>query len=223
MKNTLIIGDTHLPFEHPDYLGFCCRIRDKFKCEKVFHVGDLCDNHAISYHEHDCNGLSSAEEVELTRTKLKEWFKHFPKVDLCIGNHDELAHRKALTHGLADFYIKSYRDVWNLPKRWNIEHFYQYNGIKIFHGTGFSGLYPHVNAVKANRQSCIIGHCHAVAGVHWTASEHDVCFGLSVGCGIDRNTYAFQYGRHFKYKPILGCGVIKDGGEQALFVPMKMD
>lgn len=223
MKNTLIIADTHLPYEHPDYLGFCQRIQEKFKCSKVFHVGDLVDNSAISYHEHNPDGLSSAQEWDKTMEHLQAWYKAFPKVSLCIGNHDELAHRKAVTHGISSHYIKSYRDVWQIPKKWEIEHFYQYEGIKIMHGTGFTGLYPHVNAVRANRQSVVLGHTHSVAGVHWTASEHDICFGLAVGCGIDRKSYAFQYGRHFKYKPILGCGVVMDKGEQALFIPMRMD
>ena len=181
------------------------------------------DNNAISYHEHNPNGLSSAEEVMITQQKLKAWFKAFPSVSLCIGNHDELAHRKAVTHGIADMYIKSFRDVWELPKKWDVEFQFQYEGIKFFHGTNYSGLYPHVNAVRSNRQSCVIGHCHSIGGVYWTASDHDIAFGLAVGCGIDRKSYAFQYGRFFKIKPILGCGVIRDSGEDVLFVRMKMD
>src|SRR5664279_5075479 len=41
-----IIGDTHFPFSHPNYLNF---IQDTFKkhgVTKIIHIGDICDNHA---------------------------------------------------------------------------------------------------------------------------------------------------------------------------------
>jgi hypothetical protein len=43
---------------------------------------------------------------------------------------------------------------------------------------------------------------------------------MNVGSGIDRKTYAFEYGRDFKKKPIIGCGVVTDNGRFAQFFPM---
>ena len=62
--NTLIIGDSHIPFTHRNYLDFCKRIHKQFKCQRVVHIGDLVDNNSISYHEIDPNGWSPAQEME---------------------------------------------------------------------------------------------------------------------------------------------------------------
>lgn len=87
---------------------------------------------------------------------------------------------------------------------------------------GYSGKHGHINAAIENRQSIVMGHLHSNAGVWWSANENDIIFALAVGCGIDRNTYAFRYGRDFKRKPILGCGVVTNGGKCAEFVPMEL-
>lgn len=83
MKNILVIADTHLPFEHKDYLSFCLRIQKAFKCSDVVHIGDLVDNHSISYHEHDPDGLSPDAEMVAVDKRLQKWFKAFPEVLLC--------------------------------------------------------------------------------------------------------------------------------------------
>ena len=49
--NVLVIGDTHIPFEHPGYLDFCKAVEKEFSCNKVVHVGDLIDNHSINFHD----------------------------------------------------------------------------------------------------------------------------------------------------------------------------
>jgi hypothetical protein len=35
-------------------------------------------------------------------------------------------------------------------------------------------------------------------------------FGMQVGCGIDRDSYAAAYAKHFK-KQAIGCGVVLGG------------
>ena len=222
MKNTLIIGDTHIPFEHKKYLGFCQKVRDKYDCENIYHIGDIVDNHAINFHTHDPDGFGAADEYRRALKTMRKWYAAFHKVKLCYGNHDEMVKRRALSHGIPDEYVKSFREIWRLPKQWKVEFQYQENGIKFMHGTGFSGLYPHVNAVRANRQSCVIGHLHSVAGVHWSASDHDLVFGMSVGCGVDHKAYAFNYGRDFARKVVLGCGVITDNGKSVMFIGMNL-
>jgi predicted phosphodiesterase len=68
----LVIGDTHLPFELPGYLEFCLSIQKRVKCGTVVHIGDLVDNHAISYHEHDANGKSPIDEMLEADKHLKD-------------------------------------------------------------------------------------------------------------------------------------------------------
>ena len=222
MSNTLIIGDTHLPFEHRYYLEFCKQTQKKFNCKQIVHIGDLVDNHAISYHEHDPDGWSPSEEMEETDEHLKEWFKAFPKVKLCRGNHDSLVDRKGKTVGLPRRCFQSYREIWGLPKRWKDAFEFELNGVLYKHGTGYSGKYGHVQAAIDARQSTVIGHLHSSAGIEWLANSREIIFGMNVGCGIDRKKYAFSYGKDFRRKPILSCGVVTDNGKNGFVVPMKL-
>lgn len=220
--NVLVIGDTHEPFTHSKYLDFCIDTRDKYKCDKIVHIGDLVDNHAISFHEHNPDGRSSGDEVEQARSHLKKWYKAFPEVWLCKGNHDVLANRRAISHGISDKYLRSFQEVWELPKKWEYDWSFQCQGVKYQHGTGYGGKMAHMVAAQANRQSTVIGHCHSVAGCNYLANDISLIFGLSVGCGIDRNNYAFFYSKDFKDKPAIGCGVVLDTGRIGQFVPMKL-
>jgi len=223
-KTVLVIGDTHEPFCHKQYLPFCKRIEKAFKCDTTVHIGDLVDNHAISYHEHDPDGWSPESEMRHADKRIALWFKAFPQVKLCFGNHDRLPDRKGKTVGLPRRCFRSFRDMWNLPKSWETEFAYTIGNVKYTHGTGYSGDLAHLKAAHDNRMSCVIGHLHSVCGIDYSANEEDCIFGMSVGCGIDRRSYAFEYGRDHKKKPILACGVVEytDHGVNARVIPMEL-
>lgn len=221
MSNVLIIGDPHEPFCHRNYLEFCHETKKKYKCKFTVHIGDGVDNHAISYHEHSPDGYSPADEMKAADKKLKVWFKAFPSVHYCRGNHDRLVSRKSKTVGIPERAFKPFREIWNLPSKWIDAFDFEIDDVLYKHGTGYGGKTPHLMAAQAARMNTVIGHAHTVAGVEYDASERDCIFGMSVGCGIDRHTYAFDYGRDFKKKPILSCGVVFDG-ESAQVVRMKL-
>ena len=220
--NVGIIADTHIPFERPEYLDFCAKIFNRCKCKTIVHIGDLVDNHAISYHEHDPNGKSPQDEIAETDNHLKEWFNTFPVLYLCRGNHDRLVDRKCRTSGLPDRVFKQFRDIWNFPKGWKDAFTWEFDGVLYTHGTGMSGDNAHINAAIRNRQSTVIGHIHHLSAMGYTASEKDCIFGMVVGCGIDRKTYAFEYGRDLPKKPIISCGVITDNGKYAQVFKMDL-
>ena len=50
-------------------------------------------------------------------------------------------------------------------------------------------------------------------------NSRDAVFGINVGCGVNREAYAFAYGKYAKEKEALGCGVIFNT-QSAIFVPM---
>ena len=217
----LIIGDTHIPFELPNYLDFCLEIKERVKCGTVVHIGDLVDNHAISYHEHDPNGKSPKDEMEEADRCLEKWFKAFPKLCLCRANHD-LVDRKAKTVGLPERVFKSFAEMWRLPKGWKNDFSFEIDGVIYEHGTGYSGDNAHMKAAYNNRQPTVIGHTHSQGAIGYLANEKDCIFGMNVGCGINRHTYAFEYGRNFKKKPIISCGVVTDNGHFAQVFPMSL-
>jgi len=224
IRNTLVISDTHIPFEHRNYLDFCKRIHKAFKCVRVIHIGDLVDNNAISYHENDPDGWSPEDEMKEADSHLRGWFRAFPKVYLCRGNHDHLVDRKAKTVGLPTRCFQSFRDIWKLPKGWKDAFQWEFDGVLYKHGTGASGKYSHIQTAIDARQSTVIGHTHATAGIEYIASEKDCIFGANVGCGIDRHSYAMKYGRDFRRKPIIACGIITNSkhGNVGHVIPMEM-
>jgi predicted phosphodiesterase len=207
----LVIGDTHIPFEHKGYLKFCQEVQKKHKCGTVVHIGDLVDNHSISYHEHDPDLWSPTHEMELSDDILQKWFRAFPEVKLTRGNHDCLVDRKAKTIGLPKRCFKPYRDIWELPDGWEDEFKFTIDGVIYEHGTGVSGKLAHLNKAINNRASTVIGHCHSFAGISFTASPLDCIFGMNVGCGINAKLLAFAYGKDFPHKPIVSCAVVERG------------
>jgi len=220
--NVLIIGDSHLPFEHRNYLEFCKEIQQRCKCKKVVHIGDLVDNHAISYHEVDPDGWSPEHEMREADKHAQAWFKAFPEVKLCRGNHDVLVDRKGKTVGLPRRCFMPYRDIWGLPKGWEDDFEFVINGVLYKHGTGMSGRYAHVQAAERARMSTIIGHTHSSAGVEYIVSSKDRIYGMNVGSGIDHKKYAFTYGKDFPRKPVLSCGVTTDRGKFCQVFPMSI-
>ena len=218
----MIIGDTHLPFCHRNYLEFCKEVEKKYKCSLTVHIGDLVDFHAISQHTHDPDGYSPFNELKETEGHLNKWFKAFPECTVMIGNHDERLERAGMKYGLSSAYFKSFQELFGFPKAWSYEFDCYYYGVRFFHGMGYSGKHAHVNACIENQCSIVMGHLHSNFGVTYQACEHNIVFGMAAGSGIDRNSYAFRYGRDFRRKPILGCGVVCDNGKVAHAVPMEM-
>jgi len=226
MSNHIIIGDLHEPFTHRDYLAFCRETQRRYDCRRVTFIGDIADNHAISFHDHDPNGMSPAEELRILRLRLKKWFRAFPVADVCIGNHDELHRRKAYRDGIPDGFLKSFSEAMEAPDGWRFAFEWRYGkgGVpwRTRHGTGTSGHDAAFKSAISGRISTASGHVHTSAGVKFHASDKDIIWGMQVACGIDRKAYAFNYGRDFSDKPILGCGVVLENGRVPLFVPMPL-
>lgn len=220
-KNVGIIGDTHEPFCRKGYREFCYEVFNKFGCGIICHAGDEIDNHAISYHESNPNGHSAGKEAELAQFAMNEWYKMFPEVRVCIGNHTALIERQAQTAGLPKKFIKTYEEIWEAPKGWKWALQWEIDNVIFTHGTGSSGQNGAINRARDNRQSTVIGHIHSFGGVLYSASDRDMIFGLNVGCGIDVNAYAMEYGKPFPKRPTIGCGVVIDG-RIGLFVPMDL-
>lgn len=218
----LVIGDTHLPFCVDGYLEFCQRVRDRFQCDTVIHIGDEVDNHAISYHESDPDRLSAGDEAERAMEELRKWYAAFPKVTVLVGNHGALPFRKAMTHGLPRRFLRTYEEIWEAPEGWRWTDEYEKDGVLYVHGTGTSGRNAAINRAVQARQSVVMGHSHSFGGVQYNSNGKDVIFGLNVGCGVDIKSYAMAYGRTFPAKPTLGCGVVLDKGRMGLFVPMPL-
>jgi len=210
-----IVGDLHLPFAHPCYLDFCADVFDAWSVERVVMIGDVVDNHAISFWDADPDGHSASREADLALQMLDDWRVTFNKSLVCIGNHDALHFRRAKKAGLPVRFLQDYGKVWGTP-HWSWSFHHEIDGVRYEHGTGGSGPNAAITRAINNRCSLVMGHTHSSGGVRYHANRTDRIFGLNVGCGIDCDAYAFEYGRDFPNRPTLGCGIVIDG-VQAFF------
>lgn len=220
--NVLYIGDPHEPFGLNKYLPFCASIREKYKCATVACVGDMIDHHGCSKYDIDPDGYSTGNEVKLTIKKLKKWSKIFPKMKICIGNHDARISRKCKSSGISSHVLKHLNDIYNTPNTWEWAFNHTINKVLMQHGTGKSGKNAALAWANANRMSTVIGHTHAFASILFSASYKDLIFGMNVGCGINRKLYAYDYGQDFAAKPVISCGVVLENGRVPIVETMKL-
>lgn len=220
-KTVLVIPDTQLPFEHKDSIPFLKAVKQKYKPTDVVHVGDFFDLHALSNYDMDPDGMSAGDELAKAQKHAKEFYKLFPKCHLVTSNHDVRIYRKALKAGIPMGYLLDYREWMKLPKGWDMQDAVDIDGVLYFHGEGYSGAQGHRNACIKNMQSSVIGHIHSHAGVAYVATKNALCFGMNVGCLIDIDAYAFEYGKKIPHKPIISCGIVKGGIPQV--IPMVLN
>jgi predicted phosphodiesterase len=219
--NTLAIGDLHLPFTHKKALDFTKKLRDKYKCERIVFMGDVVDLNTCSFHELSPDGLSSNDEIKRTRDALQPWIREYPSAYICIGNHDARPFRKASAAGISSTFIKSYGDIWGTPKEWKWDWSFEFDRVIYKHGSR-SGIYAYNDMARDNRKNTVTGHIHASAGIHYMSSDHDLIWGMGVGCLINIKEYAFHYAKDYPRRPILGSGVVLDNGRLPIFEAMKL-
>ena len=224
MSRVLVIGDTHAPCMLDGYIPFLKRVHKKYKCNKVVHIGDLVDWASISYHEKETGLRDAPAEYKKALKQVQRLYRAFPEVTWLIGNHDALTYRKATTAGIPDVALKSYTDIWEIPKWDVVERFGAHfiDGVLYQHGDrGLSRMPASLTQAKSEGCSVVQGHLHAQAGVWYSANHRLRIFGLQTGCGVDHSLAAQAYGKKYNSKPIIGCGVVEDG-KMATFVPMEL-
>ena len=216
--SVLFVGDLHAPFVLDGYLEFNLDLQKKYNCGTVIFAGDIIDAHSWSFHTVDVDGLSVKDELNAAINQLRDWYKAFPEATVLYGNHDLRIARKAKEYGLSQLFLKYFGDIIDAPKEWKFTHQLYKDNVLYIHGSNG-------NAIKRAteiRHSVAQGHLHSEAFASWSVSEIDSIFGLQVGCGIDRNTYAFEYATPMTKKPIISSGLILDKGRLPIIELMKL-
>ncbi len=207
MKNErriLVVGDIHAPFCLDGYLEFCKDVYAKYNLNQVVFIGDILDNHYASYHETDPNGMSGGTELDYAISQVTKWADAFPIADVIIGNHDRIIMRKAFSSSVPMEWIRSYNEV--LGTDWDWSERVVYDNVQYVHGEGGTAR----TKAKNDMMSTVSGHIHTQAYCEWLVGRNFRVFGMQVGCGIDADSYAAAYARHFKRQAI-GCGVVLGG------------
>jgi hypothetical protein len=133
-----------------------------------------------------------------------------------IGNHDRIVSRKAVDSGIPSAWIKSYAEVLGAPG-WNFVDEVVIDGVCYVHGEGGTAR------AKCRKEinSVVQGHLHNQAYVEHAVGRKSRVFGMQVGCGIDRRSYAMAYGKAGP-KPAIGCGVVLDDGKTPIQIMMDL-
>ena len=201
MSKVLVIGDIHEPFCLDGYLQHCKNVYKEFNCNKVVFIGDIIDSHYSSFHSTDPDGMSAKDELNLSIKKLRKWHKAFPKATVIIGNHDRIVARKALANGISAKWIKEYKDVLEVPT-WNFKTDETIDNVLYVHGEGATAF----TKAKTLFQSVVAGHTHTKCYIEYMNN----IFGMQVGCGVDKDSYAMAYAKNYA-PPQIACGVVIDG------------
>lgn len=220
----LHIPDQHAPYHHKDAIPFLRAVAALYSPDLVVNAGDELDYHAMSFHDSDPNLDSAGAELEAGKLWLHELHEHFPNVLICDSNHGSMAFRRAKAHGLPVQLIKSYRDVvfpdgggagWHWAESWRVKT--QLGDVLFKHQASGSIL------ADAAHNACnlMVGHNHGNYSVEYTASSNRLYWGAFGGCLIDKDSYAFAYGKHSLRKPVIGCTIILRG--RPMLIPMVLN
>lgn len=206
----LVIGDLHLPCVRKGYMKFCSDLRKKYKTDTTVFIGDVCDNHAISFHAQHPEMPGPKNEYELAFKHTQQWYKEFHPAKVVVGNHDARIVRVAESVGIPSKFLRDYQEVWDTPK-WEWDWEFLIDGVCYQHGISAGGMYPAFNTMKKFALSCVLGHFHHASGLKWLVNPYSRLFGVDVGCGIDDKSMAFAYGKHNKIRSVLSAATIIDG------------
>lgn len=213
MSRYLFIGDTHLPYEHPKYLAHCCRIRDLIKPDKVYHVGDVYDFHASSFHDSDPDLFSAGKELEMAKKHVERWYKEFPQLSAVIGNHDAIPARKAFAAGLSNNAVANLNEIFGTTKwKWQDEYIIQ--GGRHHYWLKHSWPGKTISDGGTGGYSVIAGHVHSKAQIVWSQFPRHSTFSLQVGCGVNSKLAAFRYAKQDRRMSIMSCASIVNGEPQ---------
>lgn len=204
MKNkVLVISDLHSPFIHKKALNHCKQIYKKYKCNKVVFIGDIVDNAATNQWSPNPDGQSPKDELILAINALKPWYKEFPDATVTIGNHERRVIKRTRKYSISSMWLKTLGEVLEVP-RWVFKDEVIIDNVKYTHGDGCGSTYQ---SVLHSNKSIVFGHYHSKFEIMYLPTKFAMC----VGWLGDDTTYAFEYGRHFTRKSVLGCAVVIEG------------
>jgi predicted phosphodiesterase len=207
-----VIGDTHLPYELDGYLGFCEETFNRYGVDTVIHIGDMFDNHSLSFHDSEPMLHNVIGEYESAYDRAQDWYDTFPEVTLIMGNHDRIPARQLRKLGMEpSIFMRPIEELFGMPDGWTVADQVVIDDVLYHHGETSGGINGFRKDAETRMRCTVSGHNHSNAGVSATATDQELVWGLAVGCGVNHEHMAFAYGKNFAKKPIISCGVVIDG------------
>lgn len=223
-KKVLVISDIHIPYHVPDAMQFLFEIKKKYKPDIVYSVGDIFDNHAISFHSHSADLFSPGDElqrcIDLIHQKKYGLHTMFPRMLISSSNHDDLFARKIKINSLPIKILKELKDIYDTPGwSWHekiILKVKNFEEVYCVHGQSSNGL------KLANHLGCSViqGHFHTAQNISYSTNtiSNKRRWSMQVGCLVGSGL-AFEYNKLQLARPSLGVGWINQEGLPTL-IPM---
>ena len=216
-RSVLIIGDLHIPFNHPDTWKWLAAIKKKYLNKKsiIISIGDEVDGHTISFHNDEIDlpfSPSSELQESINIIHMKGGLHElFPKLTILDSNHGSLVFRRSKVNKIPLHYLKKLKDVYGTRKwSWHDEVYLKTRkgDIYVCHGRSSSSgnLVGSLGVIYGTVQ----GPFHGKHSITWYNGGSKNRFCAYTGCLIDEKNLAFNYGRLSVAKPILGSLLIQD-------------
>lgn len=220
-QSILVISDFHAPYNHPDAVAFLRACKRKFKPTDIVCIGDETDFHALSFHDSNPDLPSAGDELKRAIKELKKLYRLFPRCTVVESNHGSMVLRKALAKGFPQAVLKSYNDILEAPKGWRwVDDIVLKTAIgPVYFCHGKSGAAGRLASQYG--MSCVQGHFHEKAQIHYISTPEKLMFDLHTGCLADDKSLALQYNKINPKRPIVSIAVIIDGIPQ--LVPMVLN
>ena len=192
-----IIGDSTRP---TSWTGTSTSVRRRSThgdVDTIVHIGDMFDNHSLSFHDSEPMLHNVAGEYESAFDRAKDWYEAFPTATLIMGNHDRIPARQLRKLGMEpSIFMKPIEELFVCPRAgpWPIRS----------RSTTCSTTTVRLRAastasVRTRRRGCgapYQGHNHSNAGISATATDQELGLGgMAVGCGVNHEHMAFAYAR----------------------------
>ena len=221
-KSILVISDTHVPYHHKDLLPFLKEVKNRLNPDKVVHIGDELDKHALSFHDSDPDLPSAGDELRISKKYIWELKKIFPKMILLHSNHSSLIYRRALKHGMPKAYLRSYNEFLEVDSQWkwvddlNLK---LSDGSECYftHGMASEGLKL---AMQYGKNVCQF-HFHSKFQIQYFSNPDNLVWSLQCGCLTKQSNLNFLYSKNHRLRFVIGTGAIING--QPRLFPMVLD
>ena len=174
MENTIIISDTHFPYQHRDTFDFLEAVKYAYDIKINKHSGDVCDNHFSSFHEIEYGTLSSEDEFKESKKCVLRLAEIFEDLTTVLGNHCKMTHRKAKSVGIPEDHLSSYNNIYGVNWTWTDKDFFkvnQYQSCLLSHAQSSSTL----NNARTHSHCTIQGHHHGTFGIEYFA-DTEICY-----------------------------------------------
>ena len=217
MSKVLAFSCYHAPYQSKKALNFLKKVSDWHQPDKIVCLGDLADVASVTYHEVNPDMDGAKRELDEARKALHALYNAFPNMIITMGNHDLRYARKAQSVGIPSSLLNIPNKIWDISSTWKFVEDYFIDKVRYLHGTGCSKA--HLNAFSSGVSHCQ-GHLHSDFNVLYRATNYNRIFGATVGCLADHKQLAFAYSKPFRFKPVMGCGIIHNGHTCQL-IPME--